>query len=53
MFPFCFEWQWSAGHFIFLGFVYLVLFIIGAALCFIGLKTVLQLLGFMEERHFH
>lgn len=51
MFPFCFEWQWNADHFIFLGFLYLVLTIIGCGLVFAGIKTVLQLIGFLRERH--
>ncbi|HUU81017.1 MAG TPA: hypothetical protein VMW90_06170 [Acidobacteriota bacterium] len=52
MLPFCFEWQWNADHFIFLGFLYLALIIIGCGLVFAGIKTFLQLVGFLRERHF-
>ncbi len=52
MFPFCFEWQWNADHIIFLGFLYLALTIIGLGLTAALVKTVLQLFGFMRERHF-
>ena len=53
MFPFIFEWQWNADHYIFLGLLYLVLIIIGTGLTIAGIKTVLQIMGFMRERHFH
>ncbi len=53
MLPFIFEWQWNAGHIIFFGFLYLALAIIGAGVTFAILKTAVQLLGFMRERHFH
>jgi hypothetical protein len=52
MFPFIFEWQWNADHYIFLGFLYLALAIIGFGLTIALVKTVLQVLGFMRERHF-
>jgi hypothetical protein len=52
MFPFIFEWKWNADHYIFLGFLYLVLIIVGAGLTFAGIKTVLHLMGFLRERHF-
>jgi len=52
MFPFCFEWQWNADHYIFLGLLYLVLIIIGTGIGFTVVKTALQVLGFMRERHF-
>lgn len=52
MFPFCFEWQWSSGYFIFFGLLYLALIIVGCGLIFAGIMTALQVLGFMRERHF-
>ncbi len=52
MFPFVFEWKWDPDHFIFLGFLYLVLGIVGAGLTVAFLKTAAQVLGFMRERHF-
>lgn len=53
MFPFVFEWLWNADHYIFLGLFYLVLIIIGTGLTIAAAKTVLQMMGFMRERHFH
>lgn len=52
MFPFVFEWQWEPGHYLFLGLLYLALSIIGAGVTFVVIKTALQVLGFMRERHF-
>ncbi len=53
MFPFVFEWQWDAGHYIFLGLFYLALTIIGAGIGYVIVKTVLQSLGLAEEPHDH
>jgi len=52
MFPFCFEWAWNADHFIFVGLLYLALTIIGSGLTFAVIKTLLQLKGYLKERHF-
>ena len=52
MFWFVFEWVSDPDHFIFLGLLYLALIIIGVALHVAGIKTLLQYLGFMRERHF-
>ncbi len=52
MLPFSFEWAWNVGHFIFFGFLYLALTVVGCGLVFAGIKTALQLMGFMRERHF-
>jgi hypothetical protein len=52
MFPFIFEWQWNADHYLFLGLLYLALAIIGFGLTIALVKTVLQVFGFMRERHF-
>jgi len=52
MTPFSFEWQWNIEYLIFMGLLYLALAIIGCGLTFVGIKTVLQLFGFMRERHF-
>jgi formate hydrogenlyase subunit 3/multisubunit Na+/H+ antiporter MnhD subunit len=43
MFPFVFEWKWSADHYIFLGLLYLALTIIGFGLVYSFLKTWLDL----------
>jgi len=53
MTPFSFEWAWDVGHCIFFGLLYLALAIIGTGIAFTAVKTGLQLLGFMRERHFH
>jgi hypothetical protein len=53
MFPFVFEWQGEAGHYIFLGLFYLVLIIIGIGIGAVIVKTALQMMGFARERHFH
>jgi hypothetical protein len=52
MTPFSFEWLWNVEYFIFFGFLYLALTVVGCGLVFAGIKTVLQLMGFMRERHF-
>ncbi len=53
MLPFIFEWQWNVEHIIFFGFLYLALSIVGMGVTVAAIKTVLQLMGFMRERHFH
>jgi len=53
MFPFVFEWQWEAGHYLFLGLFYLVLIIVATGIGAVIVKTILQLMGFARERHFH
>jgi len=52
MTPFSFEWQWNIEYLIFFGLVYVALGIIGAGITFVVIKTGLQALGFMRERHF-
>jgi len=52
MTPFSFEWQWNIEYIIFFGFVYIALGIAGIGLTVAAIKTVLQLLGFMSEKHF-
>ncbi len=44
MLPICFEWEWDIGHFIFFGFLYLILLIVGSGLSWATFKTILQLL---------
>ena len=43
MFPFCFEWQWNADHYLFLGLLYVALTIVGCGLIYSGVKTWLDL----------
>ncbi|MBW1682905.1 MAG: hypothetical protein JRF59_14140 [Deltaproteobacteria bacterium] len=52
MTPFSFEWQWNIDYLLFMGLLYLALTIVGCGVGFALLKTVLQLFGFMRERHF-
>ncbi len=52
MTPFSFEWQWNIEYLIFFGLLYVALGIIGAGITFVVIRTGLQALGFMRERHF-
>lgn len=52
MTPFSFEWQWNIEYLIFFGFLYIALGIIGAGITFVVIRTGLQAMGFMRERHF-
>ena len=52
MTPFSFEWQWNVEYLIFFGLLYIALGIIGTGVIFTVIKTGLQALGFMRERHF-
>jgi len=52
MTPLSFEWQWNVEYAIFFGLLYLALSIIGGTLTFVGIKTALQLMGLLRERHF-
>ena len=51
MTPFSFEWQWNVEYIVFFGFLYLALAIVGTGLTVVGIKTLLQIWGFMRERH--
>ncbi len=51
MTPFSFEWQWNVEYIVFFGFLYLALGIVGGGLTVVGIKTLLQIWGFMRERH--
>jgi len=52
MTPFSFEWLWNIEYLVFFGLLYIALLIVAIGLHAVGLKTVLQLLGFLRERHF-
>ena len=43
MTPFSFEWQWNIEYFIFMGLLYLALFVVGCGLVYTILKTWLEL----------
>jgi len=43
MTPFSFEWQWNIEYFIFMGLLYLALFVVGCGLGYTFLKTWLEL----------
>ncbi len=51
MTPFSFEWQWNIEYVLFFGLLDIALGIIGIGLTVAAIKTALQLLGFMMERH--
>ena len=51
MTPFSFEWQWNVEYIVFFGFLYLALAIVGTGITVVGIKTLLQIWGFMRERH--
>lgn len=52
MTPLSFEWQWNIEYLIFFGLLYIALGVVGCGITVVGIKTVLQLMGFMRERHF-
>ena len=52
MTPFSFEWQWNIEYMIFFGLLYIALGIIGVGIIVTVIRTGLQVLGFMRERHF-
>jgi len=52
MTPFSFEWQWNIEYMIFFGLLYIALGIIGTGIIVVVIRTGLQALGFMRERHF-
>jgi hypothetical protein len=43
MTPFSFEWTWNIDYFIFMGFLYLVLIIVGCGLIYTFLKSWLDI----------
>jgi hypothetical protein len=43
MTPLSFEWQWNIGYFLFMGFLYLLLAMVGAGLAYCLIKTWLGL----------
>lgn len=45
MTPFSFEWQWNIEYFIFMGFLYLALAIIGAGVVYALIKTWIALIS--------
>jgi hypothetical protein len=51
MTPFSFEWQWNTEYFIFMGFLYLALTIIGAGLVYALVKTWMAIIGGQEPKH--
>ena len=52
MTPFSFEWQWNVEYMIFFGLLYVALGIIGTGVIVTVIRTGLQALGLMRERHF-
>ena len=52
MTPFSFEWIWNVEYIIFFGLLYTALTIVGVCVGIALFKTIVQLLGFVRERHF-
>ena len=52
MTPFSFEWIWDIEHLIFFGLLYTALTIVGICVGIALFKTVIQLFGFVRDRHF-
>ena len=52
MTPFSFEWVWNIQHIIFFGLLYSALCIVACCVAVAAFKTVIQILGFVRERHF-
>ncbi len=50
MTPFSFEWQWNVEYFIFFGFLYLALTIVGCGLLYSFIRTWLDLMKDKEEK---
>ena len=44
MTPFSFEWQWNVEYFIFFGFLYLALTIVGGGILYTLIKTLVDLM---------
>ncbi len=42
MFPFCFEWAWEIGHYVFFGGMWYVVGILGAGLTWCIVKSVID-----------
>ena len=49
MTPFSFEWQWNVEYFIFFGFLYLVLTIVGCGTIYCIIKTWIDLMKDKES----
>ncbi len=52
MTPFSFEWIWNIEYLIFFGLLYTALGIVGTCVGIAVFKTVIQVLGFVRDRHF-
>jgi hypothetical protein len=50
MTPLSFEWQWNIEYFIFMGFLYLALAIIGAGTVYALIKTWIALISEPEKK---
>ena len=54
MFPFCFEWAWEIGHYVFFGGMWYAVGIIGAGLTYCIAKAAIdtmQAKGHGDEHH--
>jgi len=53
MTPFSFEWIWNVEYIIFFGLLYTALAIVSTCVGIAVFKTIIQLFGFVRDRHFH
>lgn len=52
MTPFSFEWIWNVEYIIFFGLLYTALTIVSTCIGIAVFKTIIQLFGFVRDRHF-
>ena len=51
MFPFCWEWLWDIGHYIFFGGFWYAIGILGAGLTFVVIKSAYDTVFGSQEHH--
>ncbi len=51
MFPFCFEWVWDIGHYLFFGGFWYAIGILGAGMTWCIVKATLDTLNHKENSH--
>ncbi len=52
MTPLSFEWLWNVEYIIFFGLLYTAIALVSTCVSIAIFKTVVQILGFVRERHF-
>lgn len=51
MFPFCFEWLWDMGHYVFFGGFWYAIGILGAGLTYCVVKSIIDTVKEGEAGH--